>query len=518
MRLKLARLLLVAVALTIATSSGWARDEASSKRSDVSGRSKRSNSRGTAREPGREPVASTAELIELVRRAEAAASEAREEALRSRADYEALRQELSELRLVLNEKVSDTPQGKIVAVPEAAGADQRLAKIEEQVEINTSQIKEQAQTKVESESRFSMRLSGMILANFHYNSDDIQRTVPLVAPPPSSVSRGTFGSTFRQTRLGLAVGGPRVGGARLSGEIDFDFYGGTVGQVEGDVLGAFRIRTAYVRMDWERTSVVIGQEAPAISPRNPTSLAAVWYPALSGAGNLWQWRPQATVEHRLRTGGGSEIIVQGSFLPPFGESYAGAPLRGAPAYEVRTAWRRSLDSDRRFEIGLGGHYGRRDLYYDRKVNDYVVSSDWLIPIGSRLELSGEFYHGQAVGLGEQSGARIDRLYAFRGAVDDPRSLVRGVRSTGGWAQLSLAPRSNFEVNLAFGREDPENDDLRFGAVSGATRFKNQVGSANFIYQLRPTFLVSLEYRRLWTDYISGRSKNNHYNLAVAYIF
>jgi len=461
-------------------------------------------------------------LTELARRAQETADEARDEARRTRAGYEALQQQIDELRAALSragQPVYIAAGNETSTAPQGQPPDERLARLEEQVDINTSQIKEQAQTKVESESKFSVRLSGMILANFHYNSNDVQRSAPLFAPQPVvPASKGTFGSTFRQTRLGLTIGGPRVGGARLSGEIDFDFYGGTIGQVEGDVLGALRVRTASARLDWEHTSVVIGQEGPIISPRNPTSLATVWYPALSGAGNLWQWRPRATVEHRFKVDNYGEFIAQGSFVPPFGESYSGQPLRGTPAYETRVAWRRNLDAERTVEIGVGGHYGRRDFLYDRKVADYIVTTDWLIPFGERAELSGEFYHGRAVSLGEQSGGRIDRVYAFTGSVDNPRTLVRGVRSTGGWTQMSFRLRSDLELNFAYGQEDPSNSDIRLGNAIDSARFKNQVGSVNFIYQLRPTFLVSMEYRRLWTNYTAGRGTNNHYNLAVAYVF
>jgi hypothetical protein len=84
--------------------------------------------------------------------------------------------------------------------------------------------------------------------------------------------------------------------------------------------------------------------------------------------------------------------------------------------------------------------------------------------------------------------------------------------------MSLQARRALEFNFAYGQEDPHNNDLRFGTVGANTRFKNQVGSANFIQKLTPNFLFSLEYRRLWTDYLSGRRLNNHVNLAMGYLF
>jgi hypothetical protein len=477
------------------------------------------------------------ELRALVRRAQEAAEQAQLEARRAREQSEALgaqlsaaTRELAELRRALESRVepglerrvgdlsSEIRELKSSRVAQS-GDEEKLERLEEQVEINSAQIREQAQTKVESDSRFRIRLSGMILANLHYNSNDLQRTEPLFAPPPArSDQRGTFGSTFRQTRLGLAVTGLRVGGAQVSAEAELDFYGGTIGQVDGDLLGVLRMRTASVRFDWERAAISAGLEAPLISPRNPTSIAAVWYPPLAGAGNLWQWRPQVTAERLFRLDEASDLVAQGGFLPPFGESVGGEPTKGVPGYEARIGWQRRLDEERRFEIGVGGYYGRRDFDFNRGIDGWVASADWLAPVGRRITLSGELYSGRAVTFGEQSGGRVDRAFALSGPVDDPSTLIRGVRSSGGWAQLSLEARRDLEFNLAYGQEDPDNEDIRAGLISAGTRLKNQAGSLNFIYQLRPTVLLSLEYRRLWTEYAAGRTKNNHYNLAVAYVF
>ena len=94
----------------------------------------------------------------------------------------------------------------------------------------------------------------------------------------------------------------------------------------------------------------------------------------------------------------------------------------------------------------------------------------------------------------------------------------GVVSTGGWAQLNYKARSDLDFNLAYGQDDPRNRDLRFGLFSTGTRFKNQAASANFIWSLRQNFLVSLEYRRMWTNYSTSRQRAGHYNLAFGYVF
>jgi hypothetical protein len=150
------------------------------------------------------------ELLEAIRRAQTAAEQAHEESTPSsrakrriaqstRNDQPAAAALRSEVEKrngaeIALQPVSPPDSGGAVVAEAAARAPQspatgalsdRVSKIEEQLDINSTQIKEQAQTKVESESRFRIRLSGMILANLYYNSNDIQRVEPLAAVVPT---------------------------------------------------------------------------------------------------------------------------------------------------------------------------------------------------------------------------------------------------------------------------------------------------------------------------------------------
>lgn len=500
------------------------------------------------------------ELMAMVRRAAEAAEAAQAEARRARQQTEALQQQLAQtekelaslrqqlensaiaslgsriadlkkdvIRLAetVNQSVSEPAiqSGNQLTENQNSQLENRLEKLEEQSEINAAQLKEHAQTKVESDARFRLRLSGMILANTYLNTaDSTVRSAPTRAPSPSSPfasSRKSVGSTLRQSIIGLAMEGPKVGGAKITAEGEFDFYAITSDDLRGNTLGALRLRTASARLDWERTALTIGLRPAMISPLNPASLASVWYPALSGAGNLWQWRPQIILEHRPRIDDSSELVLQGGLMTAFGETLDSSVIEGRLTYQGRAAIRRTLDIDRKVEIGLAGQYGKNNFSFKRQTSSYVVSSDWLIPIGSRLELSGEGYFGKAVNLGEQSGVRADAFYALSGALENPATVIRGVHTFGGWGQLNLKARRDLDFNLAFGLEDPRNGDVLSDAAIRRTftpYFSNRTATANFIYQLRPNFLISLEYRRIWTDYVNNRRRNDHYNLAFGYLF
>ena len=443
------------------------------------------------------------------------------------AEIARLRQTIAEFGTRLEELKNPPAETKQIAAissaqdkPPIEDVKSDLELLREQVDVHAAQIKEQAQTKVESDSKFRIKLHGLLLFNTFLNTkDSTLNDVPLFAALPNTAYRkNNVGASLRQSRFGFTLEGPTLspalGSARLTAETEFDFWSGD----NTEVLGSLRILTASARLDWERTSLIVGQRPPLISPRNPTSLAAVWFSPFNQAGNLWQWRPQIMVEHRLKAGESSEIKLQGGVLMPFGESVQNVVIEGGPGFESRAVWARPLDNDRSLEFGVGGYFHRRSFALNRNVNSHALTADWQIPLGQRLELSGEVYWGRAVNLGEAAGFRTDRLYATTGSLTSPATQILGVWAAGGWTQLNYKARADLDFNLAYGQEDPRNSDLRFGQIQAATRFKNQAASANFIWSLRQNFLVSLEYRRLWTDYATSRQRAGHYNLAFGYRF
>ncbi len=486
------------------------------------------------------------ELMDAVRAIRQLAAQSQDELKRSREQNERLqktleqtRQELIRLReevSLLRERVlsgqstvppSASPElkgqaaGKTSPTPAAAeDLAARVTRIEDQVELNTAQIKEHAQTKVGTDSRFRMTLFGMVLNNTYFNtSDSSGNAVPVVAPPTTApATGGNFGSTLRQTQFGFSMTGPKLGEARLSADAEFDFFGGTAGTYGSDVLGALRMRTASARLDGQRTSLAIGLMSPLISPLNPTSLAAVYYPALGESGNLWQWRPQVTVERRTRIGEDDDLILQGGLMMPFGDTVNGTQLKGKPGYEMRVALTRGSDAERRLQIGFGGYFYPQLLGYGRTVDSQAVTSDWQIPLTRRFALSGEAFYGQSITLGEQSGENIADAFALSGSLGNPLTTVRGVHSAGGWAQFSAKATARLEFNTAFGIADPRNRDIFAGLFDQTTVLKNQTFSANSIFHLRSDFAVALEYRHLWTTYPDAQTTNNHLNLAIGYFF
>ncbi len=472
----------------------------------------------------------------------------RAEQVRSREEAAALRREL-DLVKVQGSSAQNGPLNPYAAPPakeplaqpaptassasaQAQSVEARVGKLEEDQQVLEDKINDQYQSKVESGSKYRLRLSGIFLLNTFENRGTVDNEdIPDLALSQGSqephASPGAFGGTIRQSQVRVQTFGPDILGARTSADVAMDFAGGYANTQNGVGMGFIRLRTGTVRLDWTNTSIVAGQDRLFFSPLAPTSLATLAVPALAYAGDLWAWMPQVRIEHRVVLSDVSSLSFQGGILddltgdfPP--EPYYRYPTwgeqSGQPAYAVRVSWtHRMFGQD--LTVGAGGFYGRQDWGFSRGVDGWAGTADLTLPVGKRLEFTGAFYRGRAVaGLGGGIGQSV----LLNGAFGNPATTFRGLDSMGGWAQLKYKIKSNFEVNTALGMDNPFAGELRQFSVNtiypGAYT-RNLVPLVNFIYQIRSDILFSTEYRYLNTTVLdSGSNSANHINLSLGYIF
>jgi hypothetical protein len=468
--------------------------------------------------------------------------EMRAEMLRSRTEAHELRDALeatqrqltaAELRTKDNSGTAEEAAlpGSAAASFASQGGEQSLQKLEEEKQLSDAKLKELYQTKVESASKYRVRLSGIVLLNLFNNRGVVDNIdFPTLARADRPIDTGgSFGGTLRQSLLGLEVFGPQIGGARVSADLQFDFAGGFPDAFNGASFGLLRLRTGVIRIAGEHTTLVAGQDIAFFSPLSPTSIASLALPAFSYAGDLWSWTPQIRLEHRLDLTTNSSLLLQAGILDsltgePPSSQFLRAPQAGEasrqPAYATRVAWSRRAFG-RQLTLGAGGYYSRQDWGFHRNVDAWAATSDWTIPVGSRWEVSGEFYRGRALG---GLGGGIGRSVLFSGSVTYPTAQVKGLNSTGGWAQLKFQQTEKLEWNAGFGQDNPLARDLRLFPLSQQTYFdpslaRNRSSLVNFIYRPRSDLLFSLEYRRLRTFTIQGESETaDHVNLSMGVLF
>ena len=479
-----------------------------------------------AQEPA-PPGNSMAELVRELQRQVAelrlAVSEIRAESSRYRSETEQLRRELQAVTAITN--TAPAPP----SAPASSAASDRVARLQEQYDILSGKVDEQYQTKVESDSRYRAKLSGIVLLNLFNNRGavdnlDIPQAVRLTGP---YISSSAFGGTIRQSEIGFEVFGPTIAGARTRAAVQFDFAGGFPDANDGAIMGIARLRTGTLRLDWPKFSVVAGQDTPIFSPLSPTSVASLAQPALSYAGNLWTWVPQLRAERRFVTGETSSFTVQAGIMdplsgePPAAQFYrvpqAGEASR-QPGYATRIAWSQG-DGDHVMTFGASGYYSRQNWGNSRTVDAWAGAADWAIPF-RRFSLTGEFYRGRALG-GFGGGVGQSALLVLSPAY--PTGAVRGLDSIGGWTQLKLRATPTLEFNAAVGQDNPFARQIRYAAIFQNLYFqqaaRNRSSLVNFIYRPRSDLLFSLEYRHLRTfDVQSFTRSAEHINATMGVLF
>jgi len=374
---------------------------------------------------------------------------------------------------------------------------------------------------------------GTLFFNAYGNSGGTNNAdVPLFATPSGS---GSVSTSARQTRLGLRLEGARIGNARLGAVIEGDFFGGFPSVGIGENFGVVRLRLAYARLDWERTSVTVGQDWMVFAPVSPVSIAAAGIPQMAAGGNLWARLPQVRVDQKLN----GNLTVQAAVLESQTGDFATnaaflvQPTSGqasrVPFLQSRLAYSNAnwLGTKKAGSIGVSGHFGMSRVFTGptnvrNDIESVGVAVDWNFPVAERVTFAGEAFTGRNLG-GFQGGVfqsyNTDFAYST-GSTLTPGG-VRSIGTRGGWIQVGYTPpvlKNRLGIYGSAGIDDPVNSDL----VSSSRRdwrTRNLVVAANAIYKFTPQFAVGAEFRRFQTDHFtSGRKNANHLNLGATYTF
>jgi hypothetical protein len=441
---------------------------------------------------------------------------------------------------------ADSPhlQSDVATANKSASLEERVASLEESSQLVNSKVNDQYQTKVESASKYRVRLSGIVLLNlFNSHGDTDNQDFPSFVKGPGT-GTGSLGASMRQSEIGLEVFGPTWAGAKISGSLQADFAGGFPSTWNGVNSGIFRLRTASMRMDWKDTSVVVGQDNAFFSPLSPTSFASLAVPALNYAGNLWAWSPQVRVEHRFQIPGDQNILLQGGILDNLtgefpADSYFRMPSAGEltrqPAYAIRTAWTRTVFGQP-LTLGAAGYYSRQNWVtcpsgaansspcsepYDNYIDGWAGMADWQIPLARRVIFTGEFYRGRAIG---GIGGDISQSVVYDGNPASIATPVHGLNTIGGWSQLKFKATNTLEFNAAVGLDNPTTAELRAAAASQPYLFnplmvQNRGALVNFVFRPRSNLLFSAEYGHLRTVQLNDISNSaDQFNLIMGVLF
>ena len=388
----------------------------------------------------------------------------------------------------------------------------------------TSSAQAQAEGPMTTVSKVPVKIYGSILFNANYVSHGANTIDIPLFPQKHGTSADqdhqNFNTTLRQTRFGLRYEGQIFENAKLSGVFEFDLLGGKPAFANGVNFDLFRVRLAYGRIDWKKDSLEAGQDWAVFSPLNPTSLASYAIPAFSTSGNLWNRIPQIRYEHR--EGEKAKFIFTTALLDPNAGDSSGNPAvrviglgeRGSmPGFETRLGFS-APSHGKESSAGVSGHYSRLlgvsgnpvGTTVRSPIDSYGVSGDANLWLSSGLRVTGEAFHGRALGIFSGNIAQTAAVIGGR---------ARGINSSGGWVEfLGEAPTGyqgtlkNLSANFGYGIENNRDQDLVVGI-----RKRNQTYMMNGQFKFSPNFTMALEYRRVLTDWFREPASNQKLNWA-----
>lgn len=441
----------------------------------------------------------------------------RTELEKSLAAIQGLRSEVQDLRQLATEHIQDEPAS-------AQALREQVQHMREDTEVLDAEIKQHDQIKLESRSKYPVRIGGTILfTSFLHSGDADQPNLPIIAVPGQQQSpQGGFSTTSMQTLLQLEGDGPHLWGARSRGDMAVDFWGGaSTGSSYAPQAGGARLRTAHVAMEWPRQAIAFSLERPLFSPEQPASWITLAEPALAWSGNMGTWLPQASYERDLLPGHRADLqagLIDTGFPSSYG-SGGSAPSASErsrqPGYETRLS-SRPLLGERQVTVGISGYYQRQTYGAHTHLDAWAAAGDWDVPMLRVLDLSGQVYRGRAIG-GLGAGAFKDHVTAY--------GAPYGLNAAGGWAQLKLTASSTLKFNLAFGVDDAFAKDLNEGdgapapSSDYANLARNQTGFANVAYRPKTFLLMSAEFRRIASRSIAGQTSiDNILGIATGFMF
>lgn len=442
---------------------------------------------------------------------------------RAQQQLEQSQQQVAELRRQLDElrQQLDKP-GESGAAAVQQQLSVQVEALKEEQDVHTSQLATHEQEKVETASKYPLKITGLILLSAFVNTNQVDISSD---PTMALAGGGSTGFSMRQTVLGLDARGPHVFGARSGADARVDFFGradDTSYSSSYGAAGILRLRTAHAALDWENTQAFFSLDRPILAPNEPASLTAVAIPPLAWSGNLWMWNPQVGVAHDIPMMGDHRFRTQAALIdaadPEYTTNASGAVQSPStaeqsrwPGVEARMALAGPKE-DSGFRLGAGGYFAPHRLsYYDRTFDSWAGTLDYRQPLPARLQLSGSFYRG--LGLGGLGGGEF-KDYGVRESSRNPSLyFVRPLDAVGGWAELKERASERLEFNTAFGMDAIPVRQVRRYPGPVADIYQNlartQTWTGNVIYSPSAWFLLSLEYRHLESTNADGSARSSN---------
>jgi hypothetical protein len=196
-----------------------------------------------------------------------------------------------------------------------------------------------------------------------------------------------------------------------------------------------------------------------------------------------------------------------------------------PGTEARASWQWGARLP--VTLGVGGYlsphsYPASSNGAGASFNAWARTVDWNLSLPARLQLSGFFYTGAALG-GLSAGAFKDSILLYGQPHLAGSEQLTGLKDAGGWSQLKFKAAERVEFNFAFGQDNAASGQLRRADLDITNAYvglaRNQTAFGNVVFRPTSTILLSAEYRKLRSWQVTGAADTaDILGLAAGYEF
>ncbi|MDP2990107.1 MAG: DcaP family trimeric outer membrane transporter, partial [Kiritimatiellota bacterium] len=333
-----------------------------------------------------------------------------------------------------------------------------------------------------------------------------------VLPKVNGESDNEFNMTARETRLGLELAGPDIENLKTTAKIEADFYGNGGSQNSPNL----RLRLAYLDVAMPSgTAVRAGQDWETFMTVIPRTVNIA---IMADVGALGLRRPQFRVTQDIPIYAKTKLVAKVAAARTIGEDIDGGMQddgadSGYPSVQYNLCLETPLLTAKATKLSVSGHWGNETM--DSTVSNVVVDTDvkdyntWsvigslFLPLHQNVALQGTIWQGK----------NLDTYYGGIGQGIN-KTLQKGIGARGGYIQLITDLTDRLNWNLAYGIDDPDNQDLNNG-----NRSKNQTLVTSAYYKITSAVTAAFEYYYMTTSY-KGQSaaSDNRFQGAMIYKF
>ncbi len=344
-----------------------------------------------------------------------------------------------------------------------------------------------------AESRYGIRLYGKIKIDGIYDTNNLGSSEFITYIPKGAEGTGQVSFTARETRFGMALGGPKIGDWAVTGKLETDFYG----SAPSGGSGSLRMRLAYADFSNGNQGVRVGQDWLPVAGVNPTTLN---FTILGYNGNLWNRVPQITYRRHL-AGNWSGLVTAYRCRDNEDDEHGLNCDLKLPWFGTKIAYEGSiLNSSKPAYFGLSGAI-RNGEVNGQSVTPHLLAAEWKIPVAA-LELRGEAYFGE--GLGAE--------YLHRGGAFNLAGTP--IQTVGGMLQLGYQAAPSLNLNLGYGFDNPRDSDI----LADEFYSKNSTLYGNAIYSLAEGLSVGVEGSQVQTKYSELTLDGFRFQSALIYLW